>query len=129
MQATMHNRHSDGKQSGSHACIQIHINMFLHMLLKKHFPISLSISQIMLSKSFRVFHSNDCSTIYLTTLSHFIFNSLVFSSKLHCRPHSCSYTSALMSRQSYQTCFQWCIVLCLFPYGTSKAECFALLLR
>lgn len=81
MQGNIHNRHGYREQSRSHACIQIHINMFLPMLFEKCFPISLNISQIMFSKSFRVFHSNGCSTVYLTTQAHCIFKFLAFTSK------------------------------------------------
>lgn len=116
----MHSRHSYREQSGSHACIQIHINMFLHMLFEKHFPMSLNISQIMFSKSFRVFHSNECSAIYLTTLSHCIFKFLVFTSKPHCSHCLCAYTSVFISSRTYQVCFRWYIFLYSLRYPQTR---------
>lgn len=120
MQGNIHSRHSYREQSRSHACIQIHINMFLPMLFEKHFPISLNISQIMFSKSFRVFHSNDCSTVYLTTQAHCIFKFLVFTSKPHCRHSLCAYTGVIFSSRTYQTCFQWYMFLCSLMYPQTR---------
>lgn len=122
MQGNMHNRHSYREQSGSHACIQIHINRFPRMLLEKHFPISLNISQIMFSKSFRVFHSNDCPTIYRTTLSHCIFKFLVFTSKPHWRDYGV-HTPVYSSPRTYQACIQWYIFLYSLTYLQNQNGC------
>lgn len=125
MQANVHNRHGFGEQNGSHACIQIHINMFLHVLFKKHFPKSLSISQIMFPKSFRVFPFQWLFHNLFNNPVSFIFQSLVFSLNYIVGPIHV-HTPVTPDRLK-QTCCQWYIFLYLFPYALpnqSGLHCF-----